>query len=177
MISVDEALKLVLDNAQQTSSVRVPALDAVGMVLAEEIVSDIDSPPHDKAMMDGYALSASDLAGDAVELDIIEEVTAGDVPTKTLSPGQATRIMTGAPIPAGAGAVVMIENTELLSPARVKINDTRVPAGGNIMRRAESLARGQTVLSPGALLRRLKSACWRRWAASRSKFIAGRRWR
>ena len=92
MITVDEALQHVLSHSHSRNTIRVSVQDALGAVLAEEVFSDIDSPPHDKAMMDGYAIAASDLsdASDAaIDLEIIEEVTAGDVPTKSLSPGQA----------------------------------------------------------------------------------------
>src|SRR5690606_24812521 len=92
------------------------------------------------------------------ELTVGEEITAGALPTKLLNPGTTARIMTGAPIPAGTAGVVMIERTELLtppgsSPQRVKILDTRLPETANIMRRASSLARGQTVLRAGTAIR------------------------
>ena len=162
MITVDEALQHVLSHTRGRETNRVPVQDALGAVLAEEVFSDIDSPPHDKAMMDGYAIAAGDLsdASDAaIDLEIIEEVTAGDVPTKSLSPGQATRIMTGAPVPDGVGAVVMIEQTELLNdgqdgqPARVRIQNAALAKGTNILPRATSLAVGQSVLRPGTLIR------------------------
>jgi molybdopterin molybdotransferase len=158
MISVNEALQHVLARARPLDAVRVPTLEAVGLTLAEDIASDVDSPPHDKSMMDGYALTAEDLAWPSIELNVLEEITAGTLPTKSLSPGSTSRIMTGAPIPQGTVGVVMIERTETLgtpdaSPQRVKILDTRLPAGGNILRRASSLARGQTVMRAGAQIR------------------------
>ena len=164
MISVKEALQLVLSHASPGKTARVPVLESVGCVLAEEVISDIDSPPHDKAMMDGYAICIDDLVADSeeespVELDIIEEVTAGDVPTKPLSSGKATRIMTGAPVPENVGAVVMVEQTDLLressqeQPARVRIQNAALPEGANILPRATSLAIGQTVLARGTAIR------------------------
>jgi molybdopterin molybdotransferase len=158
MISVAEALEIVLAHARPLATVRVPTVDAVGLTLAEDVASDIDSPPHDKSMMDGYALTAEDLAQPAVELAVVEEITAGAWPTKSLSPGSAARIMTGAPLPPGAAGVVMVERTELLAAPgstlpRVKILDTRLPENGNVMRRASSLARGQTVLRAGMPIR------------------------
>lgn len=165
MITVDEALQHVLSHSHGRTKIRAPVQDAMGAVLAEEVFSDIDSPPHDKAMMDGYAISAEELAlptdgfNAAFDLEVIEEVTAGDVPTKSLSRGQATRIMTGAPVPEGVGAVVMIEQTELLNdgsggqPARVRIRNTALTQGTNILPRATSLAVGQSVLRPGTLIR------------------------
>src|SRR5436309_2537938 len=112
MLSVDEALKLVLEHGQRLAPIRIPTLEALGCVLAEEITSDIDSPPHDKAIVDGYAVMAADIRSPGNKLHVLEEVTAGAVPTKTVEPGTATRIMTGAPLPRGADAVVMVEQTK-----------------------------------------------------------------
>ncbi|MCU0880675.1 MAG: hypothetical protein MUF06_23140, partial [Pirellulaceae bacterium] len=111
MLPVDEALRLVLAAAQPIPPRRMLASEAQGLVLAEPVVSDIDSPPHDKSIVDGYALVAADIAAGRNELAVLEEVTAGQVPTRTIEPGAATRIMTGAPIPAGADSVVMVEQT------------------------------------------------------------------
>src|SRR5262249_54437681 len=119
--------------------------------LAEPIISDIDSPPYDKSIVDGYAVISAEIAQPPVELTILEEVTAGAMPTRTVERGTATRIMTGAPIPAGADAVVMVEQTEG-SDNRVRILSA-ARSGQNIMRRSSSLSRGQTVLRPGTLLR------------------------
>src|SRR5260370_13172910 len=82
---------------------------ALGLVLAEDVASDIDMPPFDKALMDGFAVRCADLPEGQAVLTLIEEVTAGQTPRRTLAAGQATRIMTGAPIPAGADTVVMVE--------------------------------------------------------------------
>jgi molybdopterin molybdotransferase len=151
MLNIDEALKLVLDDTQPLRAVATPIAEARSRVLAETITSDVDSPPHDKSIVDGYAIVAADIAQPPVELTVLEEVTAGAVPTRAVGRGTATRIMTGAPIPAGADAVVMVEQTEcsgtrvrILSPAR---------GGQNITRQGSSLVRGQVVLQPGALLR------------------------
>ena len=156
MLSVDEALSLVLERAAPKAAASVDLDDALGQVLAEDIASDIDSPPHDKAMMDGYAVVAADLAGGAAELAIAEEVTAGQVPTVAIASGQATRIMTGAPIPAGADAVVMVERTELVGPARVRVDDPKLTVGTNIMPRATSLRVGQRVLAAGTSIRHIE---------------------
>ena len=94
MISVNDALQHVLARARPLDAVRVPTLEAVGLTLVEDIASDVDSPPHDKSMMDGYALTAADLALPQVELTVVEEITAGALPTKSLSPGSTSRIMT-----------------------------------------------------------------------------------
>src|SRR5688500_16842402 len=115
MLTVDEALRLVVERATALPPVEVDAADALDHVLAESVVSDVDSPPHNKSIVDGYAVDSADLADGCAELLVIEEVVAGAVPQRTLTRGQATRIMTGAPIPTGADAVAMVERTTSLA--------------------------------------------------------------
>lgn len=157
MLSVDEALELVLARATARAPRDCALADALGLVLGEDVTSDVDSPPHDKSLVDGYAIVAEDLASGQAELEVVEEVTAGAVPTKSVTRGQATRIMTGAPIPRGATAVVMVEYCEPCaldsSLPRVRLATRPAIAGQNIMRRASSMVRGQTVLSAGRILR------------------------
>src|SRR5215213_5993834 len=98
MLNVGEALDLVVRAANPLAPQECHVAEALGSVLAEKVISDIDSPPHDKSIVDGYAVIASDLASGGAELEILEEVTAGAVPRRALVPGTATRIMTGAPI-------------------------------------------------------------------------------
>ena len=105
MISIDQALQIVLESALRVAPEPVPLADALNLVLAENIASGIDSPPHDKSTVDGYAVVAADLATGTARLAILEEITAGDVPHRKVKPGSATRIMTGAPVPEGADAV------------------------------------------------------------------------
>ncbi|MEX2026228.1 MAG: hypothetical protein WEH44_02990, partial [Pirellulaceae bacterium] len=134
MLSVEEALELVLREVEIPPSREVPIADALGLVLDENVASDVDSPPHDKSIVDGYALIASSVTSQQIELRVIEEVTAGQVPTKVVEPGMATRIMTGAPLPPGADAVVMVEKTTSIasgSEARVRILEAPVKAGQN----------------------------------------------
>jgi molybdopterin molybdotransferase len=125
--------------------------DALGLVLAEDVTSDLDMPPFDKAMMDGYAVRSVDVSA-AAELAVIEEVTAGRVPQKTVGPGQATRIMTGAPMPAGADAVVMVERTRTLDGNRVRMEGGARP-DQNVLRRAKEMRCGEIVLRAGTRLR------------------------
>ena len=157
MLSVPEALNLVLERARSLSPATVSLRDAQGLILAEEITSDVDSPPHDKAMVDGYAVRTADFSNaafsnGAVELAILEEVVAGDVPSRTITSGTSSRVMTGAPIPDGADAMVMVEKTELLGE-RVRILAGPIRAGQNIMRRGTSMKSGDVVLKPPAELR------------------------
>ena len=168
MISVPEALEHVLSRAAPLPPERVPLRDALGLVLAEDIVSDVDSPPHDKAMVDGYAVRSADFARRArgeseedVDLAIVEEVTAGEVPQLAVETGRATRIMTGAPIPEGADAVVMVEQTEHLSEPFNPLGVVRFPnpdvlAGQHIMTRAMSMRTGQIVLTSGSRVRAIE---------------------
>jgi len=156
MLEIQDALQRVLDPSQSLAPVRVPLAEALGLVLAEAVTSDIDSPPHDKSIVDGYALLAADAANPNVELAILEEITAGQVPTRKVASGTTSRIMTGAPLPAGADAVVMVEKTELVASDRVRILQPGVKGGQNIMRRASSLARGQQVLESGNTLRAIE---------------------
>ncbi|MBX3411363.1 MAG: molybdopterin molybdotransferase MoeA [Pirellulales bacterium] len=159
MISVEDAQRLVLEQATALPAERVELVDSLGLVLAEAVASDIDSPPWEKSIVDGYAVRSVDLATGEAELEILEEVMAGAVPTLEVGPGQATRIMTGAPTPAGCDAVVMVEQTEVLpavSPGtlgRVRIHAAKLEAGRNILRRAAAMKCGDPVLAPGAIIR------------------------
>lgn len=152
MISVAEALEQILAHAHVLPAQAVAAAAALGRTLAEDIASDIDSPPWDKSLVDGYAVQASDLTSERTVLTLLEEITAGRVATQTVVAGACSRIMTGAPLPAGADAVVMIERSELLDAQRVQLCATAKP-GQNILRRAASMQRGQVVLQAGQLIR------------------------
>lgn len=160
MITVDEACRLVLENAQAAAPTQCAGFKALGCVLAQDIVATIDSPPHDKALMDGYAVRAEDVARPGATLTILEQLTAGQMPSRTVEIGTATRIMTGAPIPPGADAVVMFERTENLSPgeseARVRFQDPAAVRGQNILRRGVSIRQGDTILRAGHVLRPLE---------------------
>ena len=153
MLSVDQAQDKILSQARLLRAELVPLTpDVLGLVLAEDIASDLDMPPFDKALMDGYAVRAHDLAQGKARLRVIEEVSAGKTPSLTLAAGQATRIMTGAPIPEGADAVVMVERTELVDVNLVLIGDQAKP-GQNILRRGREMHTGETVLAKGSRIR------------------------
>src|SRR5712692_10019819 len=108
MLSVAEAQAVVLKQARPLAPEVVPLTSAaLGLLLAEDITSDLDMPPYDKALMDGFALRSADLPDGRGVLTVIEEITAGQTPRLPVGAGQATRIMTGAPLPVGADAVVM----------------------------------------------------------------------
>jgi molybdopterin molybdotransferase len=153
MLSVADAQRLVLEHTHPLSPETAalgPSL--LGRVLAEDVVSDGDSPPHDKALMDGYALRSADLLVGRGTLRVIEEISAGRVPQHTISTGQAARIMTGAPIPLGADAVVMVERTCMLGDGRVDIEDRPRP-GQHILPRGREMRAGETILRAGTVLR------------------------
>lgn len=148
MIPVEEALEIVLREAQALPAEDVELDDALLRVLAEDVASDLDLPPFDRAAMDGYALRAADVAGAPVALEIVGEVRAGQWPDLEVGPGQAVRIMTGAPVPPGADAVQPVESTQPLDEFRVTIRSA-VPAGANVAPRGSEARAGTLLLSRG----------------------------
>jgi molybdopterin molybdotransferase len=154
MISVDEALARIEEAARAAgplSAEAVPLREAAGRVLRETIHADRDLPPFTRSAMDGYALRSADVARAPVELEVVEEVPAGSTPRARIGPGQCSRIMTGAMIPAGADAVQMVEKTEPAGARSVRILES-VPAGQHVRRAGEDLRAGSVVLAEGALL-------------------------
>jgi len=163
MISVEEALEKVLSCIEVLEPERKPILDCLGQVLAEDIYATIDIPPLDNAAMDGYAVRAQDTGGASQSspryLAVIGEVAAGSVPTNEVQPGTAMRIMTGAPIPRGADAVVQFEDTDEVSRKSSKGDLSQIgilcPAekGLNVRPKGEDIARGDLILEKGTVLR------------------------
>ena len=151
MIPVEEALRVVLREAAPLPAETVPLRDAAGRVLAEEILADADQPPFPKAMMDGFALRAADLASLPADLAVVEDLPAGRMPEKKIGPGEAARIMTGAPVPEGADAVQMVEKSESAGSGRVRILKAVKP-GANIAPRGREMRAGERILSPGERL-------------------------
>jgi molybdopterin molybdotransferase len=153
MLTVEQALAAVLNETQPLAPVSVELADALGLVSAEETIADIDSPPFDKALMDGFAVRSADLASGAGRLRIVEVITAGMTPSKPVTAGCTTRIMTGAPLPEGADAVVKIEDVKIEADAGLVEIRASVQAGQHILRQGAALKRGGRVLSAGRLLR------------------------
>lgn len=155
MISVEEAQESILSNIHPLGRERVHISDAQGRVLAEEVVAPRPIPPWRNSAMDGYAVRAGDIAAAAkenpVKLRIIDELQAGFESDKTVGPGEAIRIMTGAPIPRGADSVVMVELTERNGDSEVSILES-VPAGEAVRLAGEDVAAGERVFEPGAYL-------------------------
>jgi molybdopterin molybdotransferase len=156
VITVEEARATVLAGIGVLEPERVSALESIGRVLAADIVSDIDVAPFDNSAMDGYAVRFADVANaseDApVRLRVVEHVPAGAFPAMPVGPGEATRIMTGAPVPEGADAVVMVERTAEEEDGAVAVIMASVREGENIRRKAEDVRRGEVVLAAGEVV-------------------------
>ena len=150
-LQVSEAQRVVLEAVATLGAERVELEQSLGRVLAEEVRANRDQPPYDISAMDGYALRSADLTGIPATLQIIEDIKAGDMPTKTLASGQCARIMTGAPMPQGADAVIRVEDTEASPDNRVQINQSVKP-GNDIRRLGENMRNGEVVLTPGTAI-------------------------
>ena len=158
MVTVEEAFAAVKKSIQPLSVESVPLSDAVGRVLAAEIRSDVDSPPHNKSVMDGFAVRAEDIAAGVTEFRVLETIIAGSSPTCEVVSGTTSRIMTGAPMPTGADATVMIEQSSLgytdPTPETVTLNVTGdFFAGKHQMDRAGNFAAGDLMFSAGHRIR------------------------
>jgi len=155
MISVEDALEIVLKQVSVLSSERVKLLSSLGRVLSENIYSDFDIPGFNRAAMDGYAVVAKDTVHACpdrpVTLKVIDEVPAGFKVKSAISSGKAIRIMTGAVLPEGADAVVMVEYTEARGDKVMVFRS--VKKGENVSFSGEDVKKGELVLSRGTLIR------------------------
>ncbi|WP_106617091.1 gephyrin-like molybdotransferase Glp [Saccharothrix carnea] len=157
MCPVSNTLTRVADHKARVAGLvgRMPVVDlevadCLGLVLAQDVVAPVPLPPFDNSAMDGYAVRAADLASLPAELPVVEDIPAGRTSSAALAPGTAHRIMTGAPVPAGADAVVQVEWTDGgTSVVRV---DRPVVVGQNVRRMADDVAVGTTVLRAGTVL-------------------------
>lgn len=146
-----EARSHVLRAAELLAAVEAPLLDAAGRVLAADLVAPRDLPPWDNSQMDGFAVRAEDLRVDA-RLDVIETVLAGGAPSRTVGAGQAIRIMTGAPMPAGADTVVPVESTQADGRDAMRLT-AAPPLRGDFVRRAgEDIRAGSVAVPKGTFL-------------------------
>jgi molybdopterin molybdotransferase len=155
MISVEEALNRILDEVSPLGLEKVSILAALGRVIGEDVIAGRAIPPKDNSTMDGYALRREDIrgasSGNPVRLDVVEEIPAGAAPTKAIGSGQAARIMTGAPIPKGADAVVRMEDTRT-EGARVAVL-AEAAQGQNIRCAGADVQQGERVISRGEIIR------------------------
>lgn len=151
MKPLPEAQAQVLDAVPRLASLRVGIREALGLVLAADVQASHDLPPFENSAMDGYAVRSADVADAPVELAVVDEVAAGAVATEAVGAGTAIKIMTGAPMPDGADAVVKVEDTRPRGTDRVEILGTvepgtavrpaggDVPAGTIVLRAGERL--------------------------------------
>jgi molybdopterin molybdotransferase len=152
MISVAEAIQIVRQQTQALSTERVALDQVLGRVLAADVVADTDLPPFDRSQMDGYAVRAQDVKEAPVRLRIAGESAAGRGWHHQLGEGQAVRIMTGAPVPAGADSVQQVELThELKDGTVVELLET-VEAGRSIVPRGAEITAGEVVLRAGSMI-------------------------
>jgi molybdopterin molybdotransferase len=148
MITFEEAYDRVLEFAYTSGSQRVSYLASLDRILVEDIISDMEMPPFNKAAVDGFACRKQDLKQ---ELIIVEVIPAGKTPEKVIGKCECSRIMTGAMVPDGADIIIMMEDTELSSDGKVRF--TKDKTNINISYRAEDLKEGDIVLKNGTLIR------------------------
>jgi molybdopterin molybdotransferase len=155
-LSIEAALESMLSHVEAMPVETVALDDALGRTLAAPVISPVDQPPWDNSAMDGFAVHAADIdaasAGQPVRLRVVEEIHAGGFPSRVVGRGEATRIMTGAPVPAGADTIVRLEHTRTAGETVIDVlraDDAR----RNIRRRAEDIRQGETVMPAGRLLR------------------------
>lgn len=152
MISIDDALKVLCDAVEPVGSEEVDLSRARGRVLAETVHADRDFPPTDCSAMDGFAVRSADLADSGGVLRVVGEMRAGQPADLKVEPGSAARIFTGAVVPPGADAVVMVERThEDREQGTVRIEHRPRP-GEHIRRRGQDLRGGSGILDPGTAL-------------------------
>ena len=166
MISVEAALEIILSGIKPLGMERINILSSLGRVLGEDITASTDNPPWDNSAMDGYALRAIDTKTASKDkpiiLKVIEDLPAGYTAKKTIKKGEAIRIMTGAPMPKGADAVLMVEETEAVASgqrpaARNQKSEVKIfreaRLGDNIRKAGEDFRKGDIVLTKGISIR------------------------
>lgn len=171
MLSVEEARDRIVSMFQTLDTEEKAVLDTLGQVLAEDIMSDLDIPPLDNSAMDGYAIRYEDTLGASKEapkiVKVIGEISAGQVPEGEVLPGTSIRIMTGAPIPQGANAVVPFEDTDEFGAASSKISNTlnqdikinvETSKHSNIRPAGQDIKKGDVILRSGTIIRPAEAA-------------------
>ncbi len=148
MFLFEEALSIVLKSAHSLDSEHVGITHATNRVLSEDVKSDIDMPPFNKSLRDGYACRRADLAN---ELEVVEIIPAGYTPKKSIKSNQCAKIMTGAAIPKGADCVVMVEFTE--NPADNTVRFTGENTDDHISLKGEDIKAGDVVIPKGTLIK------------------------
>ena len=159
LLSVRAAQERILQKIHPVGQTSVPLDQAARRVLSENIRAATDLPPFDNSAMDGFAVRSQDTSASRVTLRVVADIAAGAAPTSSLAAGKAARIMTGAPLPAGADAVIPVEETDFAergagnpAPAQVMISRW-IGVGENVRPRGSDVRAGQTVLAKGHQLR------------------------
>jgi len=153
MLTVEQALVAIKNTISPIPASRLPLNEVAGLPLAEPIIATLDSPPFDKSLMDGFAVRSCDIDRAGVELDLLERLTAGEVPTVSLTAGKTVQVMTGTQLPAGTDAVVKIEDVSGAESDRIRIEISGIAPSRNMLHQGESLQAGETVLEAGARLK------------------------
>jgi molybdopterin molybdotransferase len=153
-LTATEAAVRIVAEVRRQPALRIPLDDALGGVLAENVVSPLDIPAWTNSAMDGYAARGDDVRGASetrpVRLTVVEHLPAGRFPTRTIGPGECARIFTGAPLPAGADSIIRQEDTDEGSETVTIVKDRDV--GVNTRKAGEDIRKGSTVLTAGAEL-------------------------
>jgi molybdopterin molybdotransferase len=163
--SFEEARRIILDHARPLGTEVVPSLDAVGRVLADDMVAPWDFPAWNNSAMDGYAVRAED-AGPGVRLRLSAYIPAGSPGAEPLVPGTAAKILTGAPLPAGADAVLPVEEAE--ERAGSVLAKVPVRQGAHVRRKGEDIPAGEMVLRAGTVVGPTEIS----WLAASSRLCA-----
>jgi molybdopterin molybdotransferase len=151
MLTIDEALGRILSDVPPMGEELVPLSESYDRVLAHDLIATVRLPGFDNSAMDGYAVRAADTASGDCTLRIVEVIPAGKEPTCALEAGTAAAVMTGAPMPMGSDAVVIVENTDGAQSGFVHIRQA-ARSGDHIRRAGQDVERGATVLARGGLL-------------------------
>jgi molybdopterin molybdotransferase len=152
MIPLEDAQSFVIGACAPLTPVTVGFEAAEGLVLAADVVAAEQVPPFENTAVDGYAVLAADTVVVPVEMPVVAEVAAGAATEHVLQPGEAIRIMTGAPMPAGADSVVMVEETERVGESRVRIKATVAP-GQAVRAAGDDVQPGDLLFTPGTVVR------------------------
>ncbi|MFT5530377.1 MAG: molybdopterin molybdotransferase [Candidatus Poriferisodalaceae bacterium] len=150
MLPLEEVRDHILSKCPARPPALVPVADALGLVIAADIVSTVLIPPFDNTAMDGFAVRSADVADAPVDLTIVETIPAGHAPAVAVGLGQASRIMTGALMPEGADAVVMVERTR--ADGDVVTVEISVPAGNHVRPAGDDIGPGNLVFEAGTVL-------------------------
>src|SRR5688500_4740578 len=150
-LTVEEALERILAGVPEMPPREVDLLEALGRVLAEDVRAERDVPPFTNSAMDGYAVRGADVASAPARLKVVGEIAAGAVASRAIGPGEAMRIMTGAPLPEGADTIVRVEDTD--NGTEVVTVTAPTARGVSVRNAGEDLRAGETVVSRGTLLR------------------------